>query len=223
MVPKTRCPVSAACMAALKVSWSRISPTRMMSGSCRTASFRALCKSMTSMPTSRWLKIDLSSLKVNSIGSSMVTMCIRSRSLMYWSIEAIVVLLPYPVTPARMMIPCSYWVISAMTGGQAQALEVGDLVVHAPGDQAESAAGPEQVDAEPGLAVQFPVVDDVREVDPAFFFEDLLLPGREEREHQPFHVGRSRAAASASGGARRPDAWPEAGRPSDGGRTPRAS
>ena len=33
MVPKTRWPVSAACMAALKVWWSRISPTRMMSGS----------------------------------------------------------------------------------------------------------------------------------------------------------------------------------------------
>ena len=33
----------------------------------------------------------------------------RSRSLMYWSIEAIVVDLPEPVTPARMMIPWSYW------------------------------------------------------------------------------------------------------------------
>ena len=126
IVPNTRWPVSAACMAALKVSWSRISPTRMMSGSWRTASFRALWKSITSMPISRWLKIDLSSVKVNSIGSSIVTMCIRSRSLMYWSIEAIVVLLPDPVTPARMMIPCSYWVSSAMTGGQAKTLEVGD-------------------------------------------------------------------------------------------------
>jgi len=51
--------------------------------------------------------IDLSSVKVNSIGSSIVTMCIRSRSLMYWSIEAMLVLLPDPVTPAKMMIPCS--------------------------------------------------------------------------------------------------------------------
>ena len=82
IVPKTRWPVSAACRAALKVSWSRISPTRMMSGSWRTACFRAVCQSMTSMPTSRWLMIDLSSLKVNSIGSSMVTMCMRSRLLM---------------------------------------------------------------------------------------------------------------------------------------------
>ena len=126
IVPKTRWPVSAACMAALKVSRSRISPTRMMSGSCRTACFSAVSQSITSMPTSRWLMIDLSSLKVNSIGSSIVTMCSRSRSLMYWSIEAIVVLLPEPVTPARMTIPWSYWVISAMTGGQAEALEVGD-------------------------------------------------------------------------------------------------
>ena len=80
---------------------------------------------MTSMPTSRWLMIDLSSLKVNSIGSSIVTMCIRSRSLMYWSIEAIVVLLPDPVTPARMTIPCSYWVISAMTGGRPSPSKLG--------------------------------------------------------------------------------------------------
>jgi len=57
------------------------------------------------MPTSRWLMIDLSSLNVYSIGSSMVTMCSLSRSFMYWSIEAIVVLLPDPVTPATMMIP----------------------------------------------------------------------------------------------------------------------
>jgi len=61
--------------------------------------------------------IDLSSVKVNSIGSSIVTMCMRSRSLMYWSIEAIVVDLPEPVTPARRTIPWSYCVISAMMGG----------------------------------------------------------------------------------------------------------
>ena len=34
-VEKTRCPVSAACTAFCAVSWSRISPTMMMSGSCR--------------------------------------------------------------------------------------------------------------------------------------------------------------------------------------------
>ena len=105
IVPKTRWPVSAACMAALNVSRSRISPTRMMSGSCRTACLRAVSQSMTSMPTSRWLMMHLSSLKVNSIGSSMVTMWQRSRLLTYWSIAAIVVDLPEPVTPARMTIP----------------------------------------------------------------------------------------------------------------------
>ena len=87
-MPKTRWPVSAACMAALNVSRSRISPTRMMSGSCRTACFSAVSQSITSMPTSRWLMMHLSSLNVNSIGSSIVTMWQRSRSLMYWSIEA---------------------------------------------------------------------------------------------------------------------------------------
>ena len=50
IVPKTRWPVSAACMAALNVSRSRISPTRMMSGSCRTACFSAVFQSRRRCP-----------------------------------------------------------------------------------------------------------------------------------------------------------------------------
>ena len=173
IVPKTRCPVSAACMAALNVSRSRISPTRMTSGSCRTACFSATSQSITSMPTSRWLMIDLSSLNVYSIGSSMVTMCSRSRSLMYWSIEAIVVLLPDPVTPARMMIPWSYCGDLGQHRREMEILEAGDLVVDPAGHQAEPAALLEQVDAEPGLEVA--VEDDVGEVDAPFLVEDPPL------------------------------------------------
>jgi len=57
-VPKTMCPVSAAVTAAWIVARSRISPTRMMSGSIRKARRIASGKLGTSMPISRWLMSD---------------------------------------------------------------------------------------------------------------------------------------------------------------------
>ena len=57
-VPKTKCPVSAAVMAASIVSKSRISPTRIMSGSWRSARRRASAKFGTSTCTSRWVISD---------------------------------------------------------------------------------------------------------------------------------------------------------------------
>ena len=56
-VPKTTWPVSAASMAAWIVSRSRISPTRMMSGSIRRARRMPSLKSGTSTPISRWLTV----------------------------------------------------------------------------------------------------------------------------------------------------------------------
>ena len=53
IVPKTRCPVSAAWIAVSNDSRSRISPTRMISGSSRTACFMPISKSFTSSPISR--------------------------------------------------------------------------------------------------------------------------------------------------------------------------
>ena len=57
-VPKTRWPVSAAVMAAPIVSRSRISPTRITSGSWRRARRMASAKEGTSTPTSRWVTMD---------------------------------------------------------------------------------------------------------------------------------------------------------------------
>ncbi len=54
-VAKTRWPVSAAVSAVCIVSRSRISPTRMTSGSWRSAALRALPKLCASVPSSRWL------------------------------------------------------------------------------------------------------------------------------------------------------------------------
>ena len=57
-VPKTRCPVSAAVIAAPIVSRSRISPTRMTSGSWRSARRMASAKLGTSAPISRCVTTD---------------------------------------------------------------------------------------------------------------------------------------------------------------------
>ena len=61
IVPNTRWPVSAAWMAVMNVSRSRISPTSITSGSSRTACFMPISKSFTSRPISRWLIRHLSS------------------------------------------------------------------------------------------------------------------------------------------------------------------
>ena len=54
-VPKTRCPVSAAVSAVSMVSRSRISPTKITSGSSRSAARRPVAKLPVSRPISRWL------------------------------------------------------------------------------------------------------------------------------------------------------------------------
>ena len=75
----------------------------------------------------------------------------------------------------------------AHDGGQTESLEIGDRRVDAAGDQAEPPALAEQVHAKAGLiAVGFE--DDVGEVDAAGLFQDGLLAGRQQREHQPFHL-----------------------------------
>ena len=65
------------------------------------------------------------------------------------SIEAIVVLLPEPVTPASSTMPWSNLHRFSIDRRQVQALEVGNPVVDAAGDQADVAELLQQVDAEP--------------------------------------------------------------------------
>ena len=73
-VAKTRWPVSAAVSAVWMVSRSRISPTRMTSGSWRRTDLSARLNDLVSAPTSRWLMMhDLCRWR-NSMGSSMVMM-----------------------------------------------------------------------------------------------------------------------------------------------------
>ena len=73
-VASARWPVSAMVSAAWMVSRSRISPTRITSGSSRNAYFSALAKLLVSVPTSRWLTMQVWWRWMNSIGSSTVMM-----------------------------------------------------------------------------------------------------------------------------------------------------
>lgn len=73
-VPKTRRPVSAAWSAIRIVSMSRSSPTRIASGSSRSAALRAAVNVGVSGPSSRWVMIDVFETWTNSTGSSIVTM-----------------------------------------------------------------------------------------------------------------------------------------------------
>ena len=93
-VENTRWPVSAAWMAVSMVSRSRISPTRITSGSWRRAARRAVAKLEQSAPTSRWLMMERLSRCRYSMGSSMVRMCSFRVALMRSIMAARVVDLP---------------------------------------------------------------------------------------------------------------------------------
>ena len=117
-VANTRWPVSAAVSAVAIVSRSRISPTRITSGSSRSADFSASEKSSASAPISRWLTMQRLWLWRNSIGSSIVRMCSSRSSLMMSIIDASVVDLPEPVGPVTRTNPRGFWVKSRSTAGR---------------------------------------------------------------------------------------------------------
>ena len=118
-VDSTRWPVSAADSAARTVSTSRISPTRITSGSWRIAARSATVKSAVSWRTSRWDTIDFLSWCRISIGSSMVTMLTSRSVLMRSTIDASVVVLPDPVGPVTRTSPRGSRASSPMTSGSA--------------------------------------------------------------------------------------------------------
>ena len=116
-VVNTRCPVSEARSAVRTVSMSRISPTRITSGSCRIASTRASLKLRASRPTWRWLTSETLDGWRNSIGSSIVTMKHSRVELMPSISVASVVDLPLPVGPVTITRPSRSWQNSAMRCG----------------------------------------------------------------------------------------------------------
>ena len=99
------------------VSRSRISPTRTMSGSSRSAARRARAKLVVWAPTSRWLTIALLDAWTNSTGSSRVMMCSWRVRLMRSTMAARVVDLPLPVGPVTRTRPLGSSQKRATTGG----------------------------------------------------------------------------------------------------------
>ena len=131
-VESTRCPVSAAMSVVDMVSRSRISPTRMMSGSCRSTYLRPSWNERVSRPTSRWWMNESRSRCRNSIGSSIVMMLRVVTRLMASIMAASVVDLPEPVRPVTSTSPRGENASSRTTGGSMQVLEAGDLDRHVP-------------------------------------------------------------------------------------------
>ena len=104
-VPNTKWPVSAAVIARRMVSRSRISPTRIASGSSRSADLSAAENDSVIGPTSRWLIRHFLDSCTNSIGSSTVRMWPYSVSFRKLTIAARVVDLPEPVGPVTSTMP----------------------------------------------------------------------------------------------------------------------
>ena len=117
-VPKTRWPVSAAVIAVEIVSRSRISPTRITSGSWRSAARSASAKPFASAPISRWLTMQLLCRCRNSIGSSIVMMWSFRVRLISSIIAASVVDLPEPVGPVTRTRPRGFFVSSMRLAGR---------------------------------------------------------------------------------------------------------
>ena len=104
-VENTRCPVSAAVIAVDIVSRSRISPTSITSGSCRSAALRAAAYESVSFPTSRCATIERRLECRYSIGSSSVIIFFESLDAMTSIRLANVVDLPLPVAPVTRTSP----------------------------------------------------------------------------------------------------------------------
>ena len=149
-VEKTTWPVSAAVSAISIVSRSRISPTRITFGACRSAARRPTVKSEKSLPSSRWLKVALRCGCRNSIGSSSVTMWISEFWLISLSIAASVVVLPLPVAPVTKMMPVFSLMISLKIGWQFQPFARRDLRAELAHDDGVVAILPEDIHAEAG-------------------------------------------------------------------------
>ena len=116
-VVKTWWPVSAARRAIRMVSLSRTSPTRITSGSCRSACRSPCSNDGVSRPSSSCEIIAFWLACMYSIGSSMVMILHRNELLIRSTIAARVVVLPLPVVPVTRVSPRIDSVMSRSTGG----------------------------------------------------------------------------------------------------------
>ena len=124
-VENTRWPVSAAVSAISMVSRSRISPTRITFGACRSAARSASAKVGVSLCSSRWWTVPFLWTCRNSIGSSMVRMCSARLSLIKSMIAASVDDLPDPVGPVTSTMPFFSVAVSAIAIGRCSSSMLG--------------------------------------------------------------------------------------------------
>ena len=101
----------------------------MTSGSWRSAARSAAAKLAVSMPTSRWLMLDIRSLCMNSIGSSTVTMCSARVAFRCAIMLAIDVLFPLPAAPTTSTIPFCFSTSSLVTGIGSSRSSIGGMSV----------------------------------------------------------------------------------------------
>ena len=179
----TAWPVSAALSAVSTVSASRISPTMITSGSWRSAARSAAGKLGVSVEISRCVMIERSWVKMNSTGSSIVTILHLCARLISWSMVASVVDLPMPVAPVTSTRPRCTRRDRAQHRGQVQLLEVLDRERdHAQHDVVRAALAGD-VHAEAALAR-----DLVGQVDLGRVLERLLLLVLHEESRDGFGV-----------------------------------
>src|SRR3954468_13302767 len=186
-VAKTRWPVSAAVSAVEIVSRSRISPTRITSGSWRRAPFSAAANVCASEPISRWLTMHFLCEWRNSIGSSTVMMCSSRDSLIASIMAASEVDLPEPVGPVTRTRPR---LLGEVVDGRRQPEVVdGDDVGR---DQAEGGADGRALEV--GVDAKARVAGHrVGEVDLPLGLELLALVVGEDRVDDLARVGRRQA------------------------------
>ncbi len=175
-VAKTRCPVSAAVSAVEIVSRSRISPTRITSGSSRSAAFSASEKLCASAPSSRWLTRHFLCACRNSIGSSIVMMCSSRVRLISSIIAASEVDLPEPVGPVTSTKPRGRLAKSCTTAGSPSS----SMRAQVEGDQAKRRA--DRAALEVGVDTKARVTGDrVGEVELPVRLQALALVAGEDR------------------------------------------
>ena len=124
----TRWPVSDASIAVSIVSRSRISPTRMTFGACRSAARSAMLNVGVSLCSSRWWIVAFLCPCRNSIGSSIVTMWIARCWFIRSTIAASVEDLPDPVGPVTRTMPLRSGTIDASTSGSRRSANVGTFI-----------------------------------------------------------------------------------------------
>src|SRR6266496_5095272 len=185
-VPRTRCPVSAAVMASPMVSRSRISPTRMTSGSSRSDCRKARAKEREWLGTSRWLTRESWLAWTYSIGSSIVRMWHRSVWLIRSTSAARVVVLPQPAGPVTRTRPCEYVVSSQRLSGSPMSARL-HLERNQPQDGGEPFALKKDVRPEPAERRIL-----VAEVELQALVEHAAALGRQNRIDPVLHLRRGR-------------------------------